>query len=210
MAFKAVTISVMDSDKPPRIIEATSAGLVQAKVAKIVFMGAESTGKSTIARALAEKYRTAYVAEYGREYFLKNGCKMEPHDFVIVARQHRENEDNAMAGCDRFMFVDTNALTTKYFSQHYNNCCLPELAQMADECAKRYAHFFICDTDIPYVADNQRNPESIRTRMQAEIMADLDSRQIKYTILSGTLAEREAKAGAVLDALKISAANEIA
>jgi len=70
-------------------------------VRRVVILGAESTGKSTLTRALAEAFGTAWVREYGRDvYERENGALTEAH-FLEIARGHRALEDEAITspGC---------------------------------------------------------------------------------------------------------------
>jgi HTH-type transcriptional regulator, transcriptional repressor of NAD biosynthesis genes len=156
----------------------------------VVIMGAESTGKSTMAEALAERFSTEFVPEYGRTHYEQRGGILTLDDYVEIARIHREHEERAAAQANRFVFVDTNAITTMFFSHYYEGDSLPELRDLARQCATRYAHVVICDDDIPFEQDGWRDTELWRGRMQAMVVHDLAVREIGYILVSGSLAAR--------------------
>lgn len=172
-------------------------------VKKVVFMGAESTGKSTLTEAVAKEFNMPFVTEYGREHYEKKGSVLELDDYVHIAKKHRELEDTArlrMLGANKsgYLFIDTNAITTLFFSYYYNQGGLPELRQLADDCKNRYPHVFVCADDIPFTQDGWRDNEVWRSRMQGIVLHDLDFRGIDYTVVSGVLEQRIAQVKTVL------------
>lgn len=172
-------------------------------IKKIVFLGAESTGKTTITMALADRLKTQYTPEYGREYWMEhqvNG-KLTLEQLVEIARGHLIREEFLLyaKGCNRYLFVDSNALTTAMFSKFYHRKVHPELQQLATRAETRYDHVFLCGTDIPYVEDGTRSGASHRLKFQQQIIDDLKKRRIEYTVLKGNLEMRIAK---VLDTIE--------
>lgn len=159
-------------------------------VERVVFLGAESTGKSTLARAMADSFGTAHVDEYGREHYEANGGQLDLEDYVTIAKVHRQREDEAIARAHRYLFVDTNAISTMFFSHYYNRDSLPELRRLAEECRTRYQHVIVCDDDIAFEQDGWRDNEVWRARMQGMVLHDLAVRGIEYSIVSGPLQDR--------------------
>jgi HTH-type transcriptional regulator, transcriptional repressor of NAD biosynthesis genes len=167
-------------------------------VERVVLLGAESTGKTTLAALLADRFHTAWVPEYGREYYEERGGELGLDDYVVIAHRHREREDAAALHANRYLFCDTNAITTMFFSHYYNRDSRPELHRLADECADRYAHVFVCDDDIAFEQDGWRDSVEWRTRMQGMVIHDLRVRRIPFTLVRGTPADRLATAAAAL------------
>ena len=165
----------------------------------VVFLGAESTGKSTLAQAMAAAMGTAFVPEYGRTHYESRGGELDLDDYVTIAHTQREMEEDAARRAKRFVFVDTNAITTMFFSHYYNRDSRPELQSLADACAGRYRHVFVCDDDIPFEQDGWRDEPAWRARMQGMVLHDLAVRRIPYTVVSGPL---EARVQAVTAALR--------
>lgn len=168
-------------------------------VEKVVLMGAESTGKSTLTARLAAEFGTEQVQEYGRDHYAERGGKLELDDYVTIARVHRGLEDEAARRASRYLFIDTNAITTMFFSHYYNRGSLPELRHLAEECAARYRHVIVCDDDIPFEQDGWRDNDVWRGRMQGMVLHDLDVRGIPYHVASGSLDERVAQVRSILE-----------
>ncbi len=167
-------------------------------IARIVLLGAESTGKSTLAAALGRHFATQSVAEYGREVWEAKGGKLALADYVDIAVGHRERETAAVAYCRDYLFVDTNALTTMFFSHYYNRDSLPELRRLADDCRGRYALVLVCDDDIAFEQDGWRDNEVWRGRMQGMVLHDLRVRGIDFHTVSGSLAKRISQVSTLL------------
>ena len=167
-------------------------------VERVVLMGAESTGKSTLTARLTAEYDTTQVQEYGREYYSERGGQLDLDDYVTIARVHREHEDNAAVQAARYLFVDTNAITTMFFSHYYNRDSRPELRDLADDCRDRYRHVIVCDDDIPFEQDGWRDNETWRARMQGMVLHDLATRRIPFHIIRGTVDDRVTQVRAIL------------
>jgi NadR type nicotinamide-nucleotide adenylyltransferase len=167
-------------------------------VERVVVLGAEGTGKSTLTEALATHFDTSFVAEYGRAYYEQRGGELDLDDYVEIARRHRSLEDEASLRAVRYLFVDTNALTTMFFSHYYNRESRPELRALADDCGERYAHVAVCDDDIPFEQDGWRDSELWRGRMQGMVLHDLDVRGIGYFVVRGSVSARVGQVAARL------------
>lgn len=162
-------------------------------VRRVVLLGAESTGKSTLAKALAEKYNTIWVPEYGREYWDKNhdeNGKLTREQLADLALEHYEREEQGFRAANRIAFVDTCSLTTRQFCLDYGFRPKKVLDFMADKACDRYDMFVLCWNDIPYVDDGTRRGKDIQEETQGKIVADLEKRGIKYTTVVGDLETR--------------------
>jgi len=162
-------------------------------VQRVVFLGAESTGKSTLAKALAKEFGTKWVHEYGREYWEQNKDeqgKISLEQLVEVAQVHRQREDEQLAKAHQYLFIDTNAITTCMFSQLFHDQVHPKLERYARLSHERYDYWFVCETDIPYEDDGTRHGEDHRQAFQTQIKKDLADRGIKHVVLTGNLKER--------------------
>jgi nicotinamide riboside kinase len=172
-------------------------------VERVVFVGAESTGKSTLSEYLARAYDTVAVPEIGRFIWEEKEGRLGPDDYVDIALKHRAAEDEAMAQARRWLFVDTNALTTLLLGIEFRQVGESppaDLLRCADECRARYAHTFVCADDIPYEEQDVRENEAWRGRIQQLVLKDLDARRIPYTVVQGSVEERARQVRRVLDA----------
>ena len=161
-------------------------------IIKAVFLGAMSTGKSTIAEALAKRYNTTFASEYGRDYWAEHqvGRRLSLDAFSEIAAGHLEREEAAFIDADRYCFIDTNAITTYMFALDYHGAAPEFLVRLATSNALRYDLFFLCEDDIPYDDTWDRSGDQKRHIFHKQIVADLEVRRIPYISLKGDLETR--------------------
>ena len=161
-------------------------------IVKVVFLGAMSTGKSTIAEALAKRHNTTFASEYGRDFWEEHQVdrRLSLEAFNEIAVGHIEREETAFLSADRFCFIDTNAITTYTFALDYHGTAPELLTQLAIENASRYDLFFLCEDDIPYDDTWDRSGSQKRHVFHKQIIADLKARRIPYIPLKGDLETR--------------------
>lgn len=161
-------------------------------IIQVVFLGAPSTGKTSLARALAEQHQTVWMPEYGLEYWLQHqqDRRLSLEQLLELAEGHIEREEQLIQQANRYLFIDTDATTTAMFSRYYHNRVHPELATLADACRERYDLFFLCSDDIAYEETWDRSGDTFRTVFQQQTEADLRQRKIPFISLSGPLEKR--------------------
>jgi NadR type nicotinamide-nucleotide adenylyltransferase len=168
-------------------------------VARIALLGAESTGKSTLAQALAARYGTLWVPEYLREFVDVHARVPHEDDQAGIARTQRARED-ALARDARvhdYLFCDTTPLMTAVYSRVYWGRVPDDL--LALEAAHDYAFTLVAAPDLPWVPDGlQRESEEVRLRVHAQLVEVLDARRIAFTLLTGALEARVAQVAALL------------
>ncbi|NNJ26955.1 AAA family ATPase [Alienimonas chondri] len=167
---------------------------------KVVFVGAPSTGKTTLCSALAERCGEPWAPEYGREYWARHQIdrRLSPEQLVEIAVGHRAAEERLAADARNTLFVDTDASTTRIFAEDYHGGALPELDRLAAACGGRYDLTFLCADDIPYEDTADRSGAAHRAVFQRRIRADLLARGRAFFTLRGSLEQRIDTAGAVM------------
>jgi nicotinamide riboside kinase len=172
------------------------------RVQRVVFVGAESTGKSTLCDYLAHQYGSVAVPEIGRYIWEEKEGELTAEDYVDIALRHREAEDEQLPYARRYLFVDTNALTTLLLGLEFGQVTQPvppALLRCADECRERYAYTFVCAPDIPYEEQAAREDEAWRGRIHQLVLNDLEARGIPYTLVQGSVEERAMQVRGVLE-----------
>ncbi|MFZ2384350.1 MAG: AAA family ATPase [Candidatus Nanopelagicales bacterium] len=161
-------------------------------IVNVVFLGAPSTGKTTLAEALARELDTVWMPEYGREYWEahQRDRRLSPDQLVELAEGHLAREEALLQEANGVLFTDTNALTTYVFGGYYHGCVAPRLALLAATAERRYDLVFVCNTDIPYDDTWDRSGQANRDVFQKRIVADLHRRRVPYLLLSGELEKR--------------------
>lgn len=154
---------------------------------RVVLLGAESSGKSTLAEHVARELGTLSVPEYGRELWEQKLGALEFDDLVAIGREQVLREEAALGHANRWLVCDTSPLTTLFYSRALFGRAEPELVALAD---RRYEHTALCLPEFPLVQDGTRQDEAFRKRQHDFHLEELARRGVSYTMLSGTVAER--------------------
>jgi HTH-type transcriptional regulator, transcriptional repressor of NAD biosynthesis genes len=156
-------------------------------VKRACLLGGESTGKSTLAEALAREFDTVHVAEYGRELWEAKAGALAFPDLRQIAEMQIQREEEAALRAKRFLFCDTSPLTTLFYSQHLFGKADPGLEQLAE---RRYDFTVLCAPDFAFVQDGTRQPEAFRARQHEWYLQELSRRGIPFQIVTGTVEAR--------------------
>jgi NadR type nicotinamide-nucleotide adenylyltransferase len=166
-------------------------------VERIAILGAESSGKSTLAEALAQHYGALWVPEYLREFVDTHGRVPYEHDQYAIARTQTEREDAAAARARRFLFCDTAPLMTAVYSRAYWQRVGQQLAALA--AVHDYALTLVAAPDGPWMPDGlQRESEAVRQSVHQLVLATLDERRIPFVLVEGSLPQRLRQVEALL------------
>jgi len=133
------------------------------RLKKIVVTGPESTGKSTLCEQLAANYDTQWVPEYAREYLMNLGRPYTYDDLLIIARGQLQQEDRILASLQTpLVFIDTDMYVMKVWCEYVFGKCH---SFILDEIVKRkYDLYLLCNTDLPWVADELREYPDLESR----------------------------------------------
>ncbi|WP_082763835.1 AAA family ATPase [Frondihabitans sp. PAMC 28766] len=169
---------------------------------RIVVLGAESTGTTTLAEALAERYDTLWVPEYGREHTITREGGLETEwrsdEFDLIVDRQIALEDDALRRVPKPLIIcDTDVLATALWHERYVGTPAPRLLSAAD--AHRPALYVLTGDDIPFVQDGLRDGEHIRHAMQQRFRDELGTRTTPWLEVRGSVVERVAKASRAID-----------
>lgn len=156
-------------------------------VTRVCVLGGESSGKTTLAAALAAHFDTDWVAEYGRELWESQDGILRYDDLLNIGREQLRREAQAAMAARRWLFCDTSPLTTYFYCVEMFGRAEQELAQLAEH---RYDLVLLCAPDFPFIQDGTRRDGDFRARQHAWYQAELARRGIAYVDVSGTVADR--------------------
>jgi HTH-type transcriptional regulator, transcriptional repressor of NAD biosynthesis genes len=177
-------------------------------VRRVVLVGAESTGKTTLLHALADHYRTTYVLEFGREHWERkvSGLSMSDplpgwsrEEFVQIATEQQRRENEAARSADRVLFCDTNAFATGTWHERYYGSRDAEVDAIG--ATDRVDLYLLTAPDVPFVQDGFRDGETIRQWMHDRFLAQLTAAGARFRLIEGPFEGRLAQAVAAVDEL---------
>jgi NadR type nicotinamide-nucleotide adenylyltransferase len=176
-------------------------GPVRAGLAKrVVVLGAESTGTTTLSTALAARFGAAWVPEYGREYSETKVGAWAPEEFIVIAARQSQMEDAAAATGGPVLVCDTDALATVVFEELYLGAANPVTEHLA---RGRVPDLYVLTSDagIAWEDDGLREFPDSRAWMTGRFRERLAEQPAPWIEVVGSREERLATATAAVDAL---------
>lgn len=161
-------------------------------VKRICIFGPESTGKSTLARQLAEHFQTVHVAEFARELLDKKQGICDIGDIPTIARGQAAAEEALARRANRLLFCDTDLLTTTIWSEVLFGHCPAWIHHEARR--RQYDLYLLLDVDVPWVDDQQRYLPHARNAFFQKCREALERHQRPYLLIQGNWHERWEKA----------------
>lgn len=161
---------------------------------RIVILGPESTGKSTLAEGLADHFKEPWVPEYAREYLEKLNRKYGYGDLINIGRGQVALEDEIAKNADNYLFCDTDLRVIHIWSEHRFGKTDP---WVLDQIKKRtYDVILLTDTDLPWTPDPQREYPELEMRQYFfdKYLKLAQASGFPYSIVSGEKEVRLAKA----------------
>lgn len=180
---------------------------------RVCCIGAESTGKSTLVKALAAKHGTHQIREFGRDYTVtkqKQGTNdhWTTEDFVVIAQKQQQLEDEAAFDSGPLLFCDTDAMTTALWHERYLKTRSREVEELGR--MRTYDLFVLCDIDIPWERDGIRLGADTRSAMHKRFLEELTKvRSEPWILASGSLPDRIARVETAIEELGLLTASSI-
>jgi NadR type nicotinamide-nucleotide adenylyltransferase len=190
------------------------------EVKKIVILGPESTGKSTLCEQLATHYKTAWVPEYARTYLLDHGMDYSYDDLLTIARGQLALEDKYLADFQKMLqsgysalpipesgvntipvFIDTNMYVMKVWCEFVFGKCHDWILHQI--VLREYDLNLLCDIDLPWIKDELREYPDFESRQKLFwIYKDIMVNQaVPWVQISGDYQQRFIKAVKAVDEL---------
>ena len=175
-------------------------------IQKIVVLGPESTGKSTLCAALAAHYQTIWTPEYARAFLSKNGTKYTYDDLLTIAKGQIQKEEEALASLNKNtvdqptpkisnkLILDTDMYVMKVWCEYVFNNCHHYILEQINQ--RSYDLYLLCDIDLPWAADEMREYPDAGPRLELFTIYKelLINQNTPWGIVSGTGAQRTTNA----------------
>lgn len=163
---------------------------------KIVIIGPESTGKSTLCQQLADHFGTDWVPEYAREYLLEHGSDYSYEELLTIAKGQVALEEKYTAGFStRFqpegpLFIDTDLYVMKVWCEFVFEKCHQWI--LDNIVTRKYDLYLLCNIDLPWVKDELREyPDLLSRQKLYHIYKDIMLNQsVPWVDISGNYEER--------------------
>jgi NadR type nicotinamide-nucleotide adenylyltransferase len=175
-------------------------------IKKIVVIGPESTGKSTLCEKLAAHYNTLWVPEYAREYLEKNGSEYNYDDLLTIAKGQIDLEQKVADQQSAFtihhspLFIDTDMYVMKVWSEFVFNKCHNWILNKIAE--RKYNLYLLCDVDLQWIEDPLREcpDQKVREKLFHFYKDLMINQSTPWNIISGNYEERFQKAVTFVEA----------
>jgi NadR type nicotinamide-nucleotide adenylyltransferase len=156
---------------------------------RLALLGGESSGKTTLAQALAARLHTRWVPEYGRQRWEELRETLDVAELLAVARRQVEWEDTALQAVPPggWLVCDTTPLTTLQYCLHDHGHAPPELHLLA---ARPYDLTVVCEPDFAFVQDGCRRDDDFRARQHAWTLQRLQALGVQPLPVRGPVAAR--------------------
>jgi NadR type nicotinamide-nucleotide adenylyltransferase len=172
---------------------------------RIVILGPESTGKSTLCASLAEHFHCSWVPEFARKYLTGLNRPYNYDDLLIIARGQLQAEDEIAQGtAGKILFIDTDMYVLKVWCEFVFGKCH---SFILDQIVKRqYDLYLLCNTDLPWAKDELREYPDLENRNKLfRIYKDLMiNQQTAWAEISGQNEERLKRAISAVEGMTVN------
>lgn len=168
-------------------------------VKRVRIVGAESSGKTTLARALANRFDTVWVPEHARTLLESKGGEIVEADIERIARGQLASEDALARQANRVLFSDTDLRTTRRWSHRLFGGCAPWISELSE--MRRYDLTILTGAEVPFEPDPVRYLPGERDAFLARLRSDLDAARETYVFVEGSHEQRTRLAAAAVERL---------
>ncbi|MBR3515610.1 MAG: AAA family ATPase [Lachnospiraceae bacterium] len=158
---------------------------------KVLLIGGESAGKSTLTINLANYFNTVYLEEVGRDLSELSGTDryMLSEDFTRILLEHKAKEYRLIGQANKVLFEDTDCLVTRFFMDFLEDENMEGNARLAEAIAalNQYDLILFLEPDVEWVQDGDRSEvmAADRTKYSEMIKALYEKQGFSFQVIRG-------------------------
>ena len=145
---------------------------------KIIVIGPESSGKTTLCNALSKHFNLPFSKEYAREYLEKLNSNYTQDDLLKIAKGQLQTENG-------LQLLDTDLITLKIWSEYKYGSCDNWILTQIEKQKIENRFYLICKPDLTWQPDKQRENPNDRDSLFEIYKQKLNDLGHKYFIVEG-------------------------
>ena len=145
---------------------------------KIIITGSESSGKTTLCKALSKHFNLPFSKEYAREYLDALNRDYNQDDLLKIAKGQLQAENG-------IQLLDTDLITLKIWSEYKYGSCNNWILEQIERQKTEKRFYLLCKADIPWKEDLQRETPNNRVELFELYKQELDNLGHDYFIVKG-------------------------
>ena len=166
---------------------------------KVAITGPESSGKTTLTKALGEYFDVAPIPEYAREFLEENGLEYTQLDLDDIAEGHEENLQIFLTESSPINVVDTDFVVLKVWSEHKYGFASSLINSLVSQ--NHFDLHILCAPDIPWEDDPMREHPDDRHVLFEKYINTLNTFKKDFIIVNGSHEDRLKKSIAAINQL---------
>lgn len=152
-------------------------------IKKIAILGPESTGKSWLAERLAVHYKSSWVPEFARTYLNSIQRHYTIQDIEFIAQNQFHNNQLGSEKSLDIYFADTEMIVCYIWASYVSEVVPESISKLC--LLQNFDLYLLCDIDLPWEPDPLREHPHKRKELFDRYVAELETRNLPYTIISG-------------------------
>ena len=145
---------------------------------KIIVTGTETSGKTTLCKALSEHFKIPSTEEYAREYLNNLGREYKEEDLIEIAKGQLQSETNSQ-------LLDTDLITIKIWSEYKYGKSDKWILEQIEKQKSENRYYLLCRPDIPWEADPLRESPLNRDELFKIYKREIEELGHDYLIIEG-------------------------
>ena len=150
---------------------------------RIIIIGPESSGKTTLCKQLSEHFNTFFIREYARDYINNLDRDYNKKDLLEIAKGQLKLEKNNKN--EKLIFCDTDIITIKIWSEYKYGNCHPFILKQIEKQKSEGRIYLLCKPDIRWEVDSQRENPNNREELFEIYKSELKKLEVDYFVVYG-------------------------